>query len=220
MEPTNLPKTMTTESMERTNPTRERLVASATRLIHHRGYAQVAVEDCCLDAGVDAESFGEFFPSKVALVTEALDQQWVLARQYIMEPAFAADVPPLARIERFFRMSYEANRAATLENGCFLGCPFGNRVAELGASEPALRERVREIFDGWAGYFGGALVAAVAAGESPPHDTALAARALLAYFQGVMLLGIANNSAEDIAALTAPALRIIGLPFEQPRRDG
>lgn len=202
--------------MATTPSDRERLIASAAHLIQARSYGATSIGEICEHGGVDQAAFYRLFTSKQALVLEMLEWLWGLSRQYILEPAFAPDVTPAERIDRFFRLAYEGNVAAQLETGCFLGCPFGNLVAELGASDARVRETVRAIFDGWTAYFERALAEGVATAQIPPHDTHQAAKALLAYFQGFMLMAMAAGDAEALAGMGAPTLRILGLPFEQP----
>lgn len=205
--------------MEPANQPRELLIRAAAEFIGARSYAETHVSAICDRAGVAEATFYAHFPSKRDLVLATLDWLWAAGRAYLLEPAFTPDLPPTARLERYLRASYAANQAATIENGCFLGCPFGNLVAELGASDPVIREHVRGIFGQWSGYFERALAEAIATGELPPHDVKLAAKALLAYIQGVMLMATADNDAGTVATLGMPALQIIGLPFEHLARQ-
>src|SRR5918912_2787057 len=80
--------------MRRLNDARARLIASAIELIYARSYGAVSVDDLCAHAGVHKGSFYHFFPSKRDLLLAALDAQWEQAKQTMLEPAFAPDVPP------------------------------------------------------------------------------------------------------------------------------
>jgi TetR/AcrR family transcriptional repressor of nem operon len=199
--------------VSRPNDTRTKLIAGAVRLLHQRSYGQTSVEALCEAAGVQKGSFYHYFPSKLDLVLTALDEQWQSARAFLMEPAFARDLPPTQRITRFFQLAYEANKDGQAALGCMLGCPFGNLVAELGPSEPAIRLKVREVFDGYAGYFAGALDEAISDGSLPPHDVAIASEALLAYFQGMMLVAVARDDADVLARLFHFPLALLANDF-------
>jgi TetR/AcrR family transcriptional regulator, transcriptional repressor for nem operon len=191
--------------MPRTSTARARLVDSASRLIHASTYASTNVDDLCAAAGVRKGSFYYFFASKRDLALAAIDESWARAQAAILEPAFAPDLPPLERVVRFFR------RAAERQSGVVvLGCPFGNLALELSTRDEVIRDRVRMVFEGYCRYFEQALSEAMANGSIEIRDTASTARALLAYFQGAMLLAKTHNDSRLIDELAEHALSLIG----------
>jgi TetR/AcrR family transcriptional repressor of nem operon len=191
--------------MGRSSTARTRLVASASRRIHASSYAAASVEDLCADAGVQKGSFYYFFPSKRDLALAAIDDQWTRTLTTILDPAFAADIDPLARITRFFHTVASHQRAKVV-----LGCPFGNLAAELGAQDEVIRTRVRQVFDGYQAYFERALREAESSGNLSGVDVPNAARALVAYLQGALLLAKTHNDASIIDALADQALSLVG----------
>jgi TetR/AcrR family transcriptional repressor of nem operon len=195
--------------MRRLNDARERLIASAIELIYARSYGAVSVDDLCAHAGVHKGSFYHFFPSKRDLLLAALDVQWEHAKQTLLEPAFAPDVPPLERLARFVTLFIDPRSADPAGTGCVLGCPFGNLAAEMGAQDPAIRAKVQEVFAGMCAYVEGALREASAVGAITGVDPAVGARALLAYYEGIMLLAKAANDAALIEQLGHTALQIL-----------
>jgi TetR/AcrR family transcriptional repressor of nem operon len=183
---------------------RSRLVASAGRRIHASSYAAASVEDLCADAGVHKGSFYYFFPSKHDLALAAIDDHWARAVTAILEPAFAPDIAPLARITRFFHSVASRQRARVV-----LGCPFGNLAAELGTQDKVIRARIRQVFEGYQAYFELALRDAEASGNLRGVDVPSTARALVAYFQGALLLAKTSNDASIIDALADHALNLV-----------
>ena len=190
--------------MPRTSTARSRLVASAATRIHASSYATASVEDLCSDAGVQKGSFYYFFPSKRDLALAAIDDQWANTRCTILEPAFAPDLEPLERIARFFRLVAGRQRADIV-----LGCPFGNLAAEVGTQDQVIRDRVRDVFAGYQAYFEAALHDAAAGGELPETHVPAAAQALLAYFQGALLLAKTHNDATIIESLADHAINLV-----------
>jgi TetR/AcrR family transcriptional repressor of nem operon len=190
--------------MTRTSTARTRLVTSASRRIHASSYAAASVEDLCADAGVQKGSFYYFFPSKRDLALAAIDDQWARAVTSILEPSFAPDIEPLKRIARFFHSVANHQRAKVVR-----GCPFGNLAAELGTQDKVIRARIREVFDGYQAYFEQALRDAEGGGTLPAVDVPSVARALLAYFQGALLLAKTHNDATIIDALAEQALNLV-----------
>jgi TetR/AcrR family transcriptional regulator, transcriptional repressor for nem operon len=202
-------------SMGRPSTARTRLLDTARDLIHSRSYASASVDDLCAAAGINKGSFYYFFPSKRELVLSVLDEQWERTRTNVLDPAFAADVPPLERIDRFFRRVTEIHRVPVV-----LGCPFGNLALELSTMEEPVRDKVRAIFDGYRGYFERALTDAVAAGALGPADVQDTAQALVAYFQGALVLAKTHNDAGVIAHLATHARALIGAaPIQRQHQE-
>src|SRR5216683_1612763 len=191
-------------TMPRSSTARTRLVESAGARIHASSYTSATVEDLCADAGVQKGSFYYFFPSKRDLALAAIDDQWSNTQATILEPAFAPDVEPLERIARFFRSVADHQRADVM-----LGCPFGNLAAELGTQDSVIRDRVRQVFAGYQAYFEQALREASARGKLPETDVPGVAQALLAYFQGALLLAKTRNDATIIDSLADHAVKLV-----------
>jgi TetR/AcrR family transcriptional repressor of nem operon len=192
--------------MGRSSSARTRLVASASRRIHASSYAAASVDDLCADAGVHKGSFYYFFPSKRDLALAAIDDQWAKTVTTILEPAFAQDIEPLERIARFFHSVANQQRGRVVR-----GCPFGNLAAELGTQDKVIRARVKQVFDGYEAYFEGALRDAETRGNLRGVDVPSAARALLAYLQGAVLLAKTSNDASIIDALADQALNLVSV---------
>ena len=81
--------------------TQQRILDSARELIYARSYADVGVAAICEHAGVKKGSFYHFFPSKRELTLAVLDAYYADLKENLIDKAFADDVPPLARLERF-----------------------------------------------------------------------------------------------------------------------
>jgi TetR/AcrR family transcriptional regulator, transcriptional repressor for nem operon len=192
--------------MGRPSTARTRLVDSARELIHASSYGSASVDDLCAAAGVNKGSFYYFFPSKHDLALTVLETQWAGAQEKVLEPAFKPDLPPLERITRFFLRAAQVQRRKVV-----LGCPFGNLASELGTLDQGVRDKVGEIFEGYRSYFQRALQEAVDAGDTAPLDASAASFALVAYFQGAMLLAKTYNDAGVIERLGDQALAVAGV---------
>ena len=200
--------------MGRTSDARERLINSAVELVHARSYGSVGVNELCEHAGVKKGSFYHFFPSKRDLTSAALDEVARRYEQEIYKPAFANDLPPLERIQRFFQLVYEYHASLTETAGRMEGCHIGNLAIELSTQDEVIREKVKTMFEGGVALFEQALREAVAAGDLPAIDVSLAAHALQAYLEGVVLLAKTWNNPDMIRRLAEGAVRLamIGAP--------
>ena len=188
--------------MQPTVDTQQRILNSARELISSRSYAEVGVAAICEHAGVKKGSFYHFYPSKQALTLAVLDAQYIDIKDNIIRQAFADDVPPLARLARFADMTYQFQKQANLQTGYVLGCLFGNLANELSTQDEPIRARIQQTLAQLQHLIGDVLQAAQAAGDlASVVDTAVTAQAMLAYFEGVLLLAKNQNDPELIQQL-------------------
>jgi TetR/AcrR family transcriptional repressor of nem operon len=195
--------------MNPSDDTRQRLLDTAEELIYASSYRDVGVQKICDHAGVKKGSFYHFFPSKRDLALAVLDQTHAFVQDTLLDKAFAHDLPPLARIERFFDSLYDFHKQIKASTGHVLGCPFGNIGCEMSSQDEALRSKVDTILSACEEPFAAALSEAVANGELPAIDTTASAGALFAYTEGIMLYAKARNDPELIRRLGKRALRLL-----------
>ncbi len=204
--------------MGRRSDARERLIEAAGELWHARSYADVGVSEICDHAGVQKGSFYHFFSSKQDLALAVIDESW--QRQGVREMAsiLTGPLPPLERLALYFERGLERQLRLKESTGATVGCPFGNLVVELGTVDPVLRERLSQLFDDWAALIQGTLDDAVAAGDLPEIDTGQAARAVLAFIEGLGVMIKAKDDPLSAADLLPLALRLAGAdPARLPR---
>ena len=194
--------------MQGTPDTRQRLIDAARTLIGSHSYHAVGVQDICTRAGVRKGSFYHFFDSKHALALAALDETTAFFRDAIIDRAFAPDVPPVARIERFFMAVHDFHQQVKAATGCVQGCPFGNLASELGSQDDTLRTKIESIFHMAEGPIEQGLADAVAAGDLPAIDTTAAASAIFAYLEGLILYAKTHNDAGPIRDLGKRAIQL------------
>ena len=204
--------------MGRSSDARERLIDAAGELWHTRSYADVGVSEICDHAGVQKGSFYHFFPSKRDLALAVIEERWRLQGVGQMVPILTGPLPPLERLALFLERGLEEQLELKASTGATVGCSFGNLVVELATVDEVLRDRLALLFDDWAAFIQGALDDAVAAGDLPEIDTDQAARALLAFIQGLGVLIKAKDDPLAAADLLPLALRLVGAdPARLPR---
>ena len=189
--------------------TRQRLLDAAQALIYASSYREVGVQQICNRAGVKKGSFYHFFPSKRDLALAVLDQSYAIMQETLINTAFAPDLPPLARIERFFASLYDFHKQIKESTGFVLGCPFGNIGCEMSTQDETLRSKVDNILSAAEKPFALALDEAIANGELPAMNSATSASALFAYTEGIMLYAKTRNDPELIRDLGKRALRLL-----------
>jgi TetR/AcrR family transcriptional repressor of nem operon len=199
--------------MGRKSDAAERLVTAMASLVHQRGYLGVGVDDVCKAAGVKKGSFYHFFKSKRELMLAALECQGQMGQEHLVGAALAGDHPPLKRIERLLETAGRLEASNKTRGGHVLGCPFGNLAAEVGGSEPILTKRVDELLCKFSESVRDALRDAKRRGDVARNlDVAQATDAILAYFEGVLLLAKTRNDPSLIRRLAPLAVQLATQP--------
>jgi TetR/AcrR family transcriptional regulator, transcriptional repressor for nem operon len=196
--------------MGRPSDARKRLIEAATEVIFAQSYTGVSVDTLCATAGVTKSSFYHFFSSKQELVLAAIESHGLWFEQQVLIPSFRTNISPQERILRFFSLVLEMQLAQKTLSGHMRGCPAGNLTLEMSTQDEVIRERTEWLFRGWLKYFEQALRAAQEQGSVPASlDIATTAQALLAYFEGVMLLAKGRNDPTLLLTLRTSALALM-----------
>ena len=195
--------------MERSSDTKERLVDTAAKLMHARGFNDVGVQEICATAGVQKGSFYHFFKSKGDLAAAALDKHWTEARNQYWRLAFGEDVAPLDRIRRFFQMAYFYFKQAQDDGTGIWGCPFGNAALELAAQNDAISEKVSIVFSDATSFLRQAIEDAARRGDIETQDPEQSAESLWAFYEGILLVAKARRDPEVIRRLGQNAIQFL-----------
>lgn len=189
--------------------TKQRLLSTAQELFYARSYADVGVQEICEKAGVKKGSFYHFFPSKRDLTLAMLDESWRQLKQAMIDQAFARDIPPLQRFQRFLEMAYAHHKAVKEQTGQILGCPYGNLAGELSTQDDAIRTRINRIFQELQSPMEAALQEAIDNGDLPAIDTGASAEAMVAYIEGLTLMAKTRNDPDIFRRLGGAAMSLV-----------
>lgn len=173
--------------MGRCSDARARLLATASRLIHERGYTAVSVSDICTAAGLKKGSFYHFFPSKHALVLATLDR-FAEYQEARMQAAIESGASARQQLVGMLTGMYHGYVAAQRSFGAANGCPLGNLAQEMAHRDPELRAKLGSIFSRWQQRLAQLLELARTRGELDVPNPMSAAEAIIAFLQGSTLL--------------------------------
>lgn len=207
--------------MPRISDAKERILDSALTLFYSRSYADVGVQELCEQAGVKKGSFYYFFKSKQELALAVLAHQLDKAKQSLWGPAFISELPPLDRIERLFHLTGTYQQSLKAQAGQTPGCLFGNLALEQGTLEEPIRKRIDQIFNGFIVSIEATLKEGVIRGDIPAIDTRATAEAILAYWEGALLLAKVRDQPELLPQLAqgARVLARAGLTTSQAPKE-
>jgi TetR/AcrR family transcriptional repressor of nem operon len=186
--------------MGRTSDAKERLLAAISDLIWLGSYGRTSVDQICERAEVKKGSFYHFFASKTDLAIAAIDQasQGIFAE---FDHIYAPTVDPLERLRNEAKWGYEHQKNVLKQYGRVLGCPLFSLGAEVGTSEEALTNKVKEILNRHLEYYQSALRDAQRLHLIDDRPVEALARRLMAYAEGMLTQARIYNDLSYIAEI-------------------
>jgi TetR/AcrR family transcriptional repressor of nem operon len=124
---------------------------------------------------------------------------------------FSPSIPPLERLEQYFRFIYERQCEIKRETGHVLGCFFFN-LGSASLEHPRIATRVQEILSVYVRYYESALREAQTRGLIEMHNPTEKAHALFTYMEGVMADARIRNNTDSLSHLPRLAFEFLGLP--------
>lgn len=195
--------------MKSTNDTYQRIIESAQALIHASSYSDVGVAAICEKAKVQKGSFYHFFSSKQDLTLAVIDKTNADMKEKIIDQAFNSALPPLERLQRFFDLTIELQTNIYNETGHVYGCPFGNLATEMSTQDENIRVKLDKSFSSLLELIGQTLQEAVDNNDlDDVNNVELTAQAMLAYFEGTILLAKTHNNPDILKQLLPATLKI------------
>jgi TetR/AcrR family transcriptional repressor of nem operon len=189
---------------------KESLIQNAVAQISARSYASVGVQELCELSGVTKGGFYYHFKSKEELTLAAINSIWDSYKSTILEPVFDTDLPTFEKFNLLIETVYVHYVSQKKTQGRMCGCRLGNLAIELSTQNESIRKKLEEIFEDWISYFEYVLKAAVAKKELPENtDTKKSAQSILAFLQGLALLGKTSDDPEFMKNLSRAVSNLI-----------
>lgn len=196
--------------MGRISESKEKLIKSSIELITQKSFSSVGVQQLCDHAGVKKGSFYHFFDSKQELIIESLDVVWSDFKNSILDPIKEKDCSLEEKLDLLFQKFYEHNKDSKSCKGCVIGCPLGNLALEMSTLDETIRKKVEDLFNRWVEFFEEILQRAKNNKEIPENvDSKATAKSIVAYIEGIFLIGKTFNNPEIIKNLGCVTKRIL-----------
>jgi TetR/AcrR family transcriptional repressor of nem operon len=180
--------------MTRKSNVKEQFIRATIDLICARSYNTVGVQELCDNVGVTKGSFYHYFRSKRDLTLAAIDEIWASYQRNFLEPVFKSPLPILEKFHRLLDSVCDYYDSEKKSTGRMSGCKLGNMSLELSTQDEVIRQKLDFVFKEWITYLNRVLEEAVVSGELPDNtDTRASAQSILAYLEGLALLGKTFN---------------------------
>ncbi len=194
--------------MGRVSDARDRILGAAADLIHDRGYAAVSVSDICNAAGLKKGSFYHFFPSKLELALETIDQ-FAAGQRAAVQEMMRGQGSSRDKLSGMFSAAFAGTQACLKDCGAIRGCPIGNLALEMAHREPAIAKKLRQVFAQWRAGVESVLQAGIASGEFQLDDPRAVAESMIAFVEGSILLAKATGDTAVLDRLSKGANAIL-----------
>ena len=132
--------------MVKLQSTKIKVLENATIEFARYGARAVGVDHLCKVAGINKGSFYHYYPSKQSLIVACLNAEWDTLRDHLLAPAFSPEIKPLNRIQTYFQIIADRQKAFKSAHGIYPGCLMCTLGSELGPEDEIIRERVRNYY--------------------------------------------------------------------------
>ncbi len=123
--------------------TRTRILDTAARLFHRKGFAATTVNEILEASGTSKGNLYFHFAGKGAIGLAVLQREKVLLMHFLDDVLSRGT--PAEGLSRFFTEALEKNRQHAFIGGCI----FGNTALEASDTSPAYTDFVAGVFDAW-----------------------------------------------------------------------
>lgn len=192
--------------------TKERLIETASELIWKNSFGSVSVDEICRQADVKKGSFYHYFPSKVDLALEVMENCFQEFRP-VLDSVFSPSVDPIERFENVADIIIQKQEEALESCGNVVGCAFSSLGSEMANQDERIRQKIQYKFELMERYYIAALRDLIDQGRLPADlDVKAKANDIYSYITGQLLMARIQNSLEPLKRdLKKGMLRIVGV---------
>ncbi len=183
--------------MSKREARKDQILWAGLDLMKVHGYNGTSVKDIVDAAGVPKGSFYNYFDSKEAFATDALEAVAAEDERMTREMMASVDGSPLTQLQGYFALAAERFCDCDFRQGCF----FGNMAQEMSDSNEVIRDAVGRIMRRKTESIGRLLDAARTAGEiRADADPLQLAEFVFNAWEGTLMRMKASRSREPLQA--------------------
>ena len=146
--------------MEPLHPTKQRLLDVGMAMLLKHGYSDLGVQTLLVEVGVPKGSFYHHFADKEDFALQVIDRYMAGAHMALDAALGDQELPPLARVRRFFELIQQSYR----DQG-YMGCLLGGLGQELSGVSEVFRRKIEQCFAALASRLGACLAEARERGD-------------------------------------------------------
>ncbi len=183
------------------------MIRAASELFLGGSFHKTGIAEICHVAKINKGTFYHFFPSKIDLLLEVIDQYaWEVGDQFAK--VAASDRSPLHKVRDVFGVPQARNLAWQAAHGAPSGCLIGNIILEMAATDPVVREHARSAIENLTRALEPAVAEFLRSIDVEDPDIPAAAELLMGLIQGAQVQAKAHNDPLIFAryAQCAPAM--------------
>ena len=186
---------------------RDKILESAKKLFHLKGFQQTSVDDILRDSGVTKSNFYYHFKSKEELGLIYLDRR---IKQYETEVLSTTlenkSQSPSLRLDKF----YKKVKAFHSDLGSVKGCPFGNLAIEMSGVNEKFRERLSAFFVIWEKTIKDCIEEGIKKGEFREDiSPEIIARLILSHLEGAIMMVKTHRSIAPLSSGSKTILKLL-----------
>jgi TetR/AcrR family transcriptional repressor of nem operon len=151
------------EFLMATKSTRDHLIDTGLKLMHHQGYHATGLTEILRTADVPKGSFYHHFGSKEDFAVAAIERYTTREAKHAATVLSDSKVPPLKRLKQYFMDLVKIYG----QKGAIPGCMMGRFSLEVAAANPQLRKQISTTFVHWQQTIATVIEQAVAQKELP-----------------------------------------------------
>lgn len=186
---------------------RDKILESAKKLLHIKGFQQTSIDDILNDSGVTKSNFYYHFKSKEELGLEILDRR---IKQYEAEVLSTTlenkSDSPSSRLDSF----YEKVKTFHTDLGCVKGCPFGNLAIEMSGVSENFRERLSSFFSRWQESIRECVEEGIVKGEfRSDFESKMIAQLILSHLEGAVMMVKTHRSIDPLTSGSETIIKLL-----------